>query len=194
MKQPDRNDLVELIELRSVLECNAAARAARRIGDAELDELDGCWAAMRAAADELLGTGKEKILTPLARWGLADMAFHMVLLRAAGNSRVMKVIEDTHVMTQMFGYRSDYPEAWADMESFVTGNCKVHHDVYIAVRGHDVEAARQAMAAHMDRARKNMLARFDWLQGQRDAASPLVEDFPNSVRQLISEMQMSNFT
>ena len=39
VRQPNRQELVELIELRKVLECNAAAQAARRIGDADLAEL-----------------------------------------------------------------------------------------------------------------------------------------------------------
>src|ERR1700760_1132275 len=39
-RRPERSELVEMIELRSVLECNAAAQAALRIDDAQIYDLE----------------------------------------------------------------------------------------------------------------------------------------------------------
>ena len=189
VKTPDRAELVELVELRGVLECHAAARAARRIKDTELDELEGRLNQLRELSDEIRSASANDLLPPLGRWMLTDLAFHMVLLRAAGNRRIVKVIEDTHVMTHMFGYRADHPGGWADMSAFVADNYAVHRDVYTAVRRHDVEAARHAMAVHMARARKNTLARFDWVHQPHDADDPLVSDFPDSLRQIVRDIE-----
>ena len=192
VKQADRQELVELIELRGVLECNAAARAARRIGGAELDEMEDRLATLHDLVDQFGVVKQEDSLTLIARWMLADLTFHMLLLRVAGNRQVIKVIENTHVMTQMFAYRTDHPEAWANRLAYSTENHEVHHDVYLAVRRHDPKAARRAMAAHMRRARKNMLGRFDWLHAQHDADDPLTRDFPDSMRGLVRDIQRHN--
>ncbi len=192
VREPDREELAELIELRGVLECNAAARAARRIGGAELDELEDRLKTLHDLVDEFAASEEKDVLAPLGRWMLADLVFHMVLLRAAGNRRIIKVIEETHIMAQMFGYRSDYPEAWANLPTFFQENYKVHNDIYAAVRRHNPKAARRAMAVHMRRARKNILARFDWLHQQPDADSPLVRDFPDSMRRLVRDIQQRN--
>jgi hypothetical protein len=118
----------------------------------------------------------------------------MVLLRAAANRRVIRVIQDTHVMTQMFGYRTDTPAAWVDPPAFAAENLRVHRDVYEAVCRRDPKAARRAMAAHMRRARKNMLDRFDWLRRQGDLDSSPAGEFPESMRQLVGGIQRQDLT
>src|SRR5947208_1930363 len=52
VRRPQRSELIEMIELRTVLESNAAAVAARRIDAAQFDELEHWIHAMRDAAAE----------------------------------------------------------------------------------------------------------------------------------------------
>jgi len=189
VRQPDREQLVELIELRGVLEGHAAGQAARRIRGAELDELEVRLKTLHDLVDEFGATEEKDTVGLMGRWMLADLAFHMLLLRAAGNRRVIKVIEQTHIMIQMFGYRTDYPEAWTHLSTFFADNYQVHRDVYEAVRRHDPKAARRAMAAHTRRARKNILARFDWLHSKHDTDDPLAKDFPDSMRRLVHDIE-----
>ncbi len=189
VKEPDRQDLIELIEVRTVLECHAAARAAARIAGRLLDELDERWEVLCRLAEAFFVPPGSDLTEPLRDWLLGDLAFHMVLLRAAGNRRAIKLIEDARVMTQSFGYRTDSPAAWADPAAFGRENLQVHRDVYEAVRRHDPKAARQAMVVHMRRARKNMLARFDWVLEQRAVGEAPVGDFPDSMRQMVYEIQ-----
>ena len=189
VKRTDRQDLVDLIELRTLLECHAAARAARRISGAQLQELQERWEALCRLAGAFRVLPGTDLREPLAQWLLGDLAFHMVLLRAAGNRRVIRVIQDMHIMTQMFGYRTDTPAAWVDPAAFAVENLRVHEGVCEAVCRHDPKAARRAMAAHMRRARTNMLARFDWLRRQRDLDSSQAGEFPESMRQLVGGIQ-----
>lgn len=194
VKGRDRQDLVDLIELRTVLECHAAGRAARRISAAQLEELQKRWEALCELAEAFRVPPSTDLGEPLAQWLLGDLAFHMVLLRAAGNGRVIRVIQDTHVMTQMFGYRTDTPAAWVDPAAFASENLRVHRDVYEAVCRHDPEAARRAMVEHMRRARKNMLERFDWLRRQRGLDDSQAGEFPKSMRQLVDGIQRQDPT
>ena len=194
VKGTDRQDVVDLIELRTLLECHAAARAARRISAAQLQELRERWDALCGVVEAFRVPPGTDLREPLAQWLLADLAFHMVLLRAAGNRRVIRVIQDMHIMTQMFGYRTDTPAAWTDPAAFAAENLRVHEGVYEAVCRHDSKAARRAMATHMRRARKNMLARFDWLERQSDVDGSRAGEFPESMRELVRGIQQSDLT
>jgi DNA-binding GntR family transcriptional regulator len=194
VKEPRRQDLVDLIELRTLLECHAAARAARRISQRQLRELEERWQTLCRLAEAFRVPPGADLREPLGQWLLGDLAFHMVLLRAAGNGHVIHVIEEMHIMTQMFGYRTDTPSAWADPATFGAENLRVHRDVYEAVCRHDAKAARRAMAVHMHRARRNMLSRFDWLRRQRDLDSSQAGDFPESMRELVRGIQQRKST
>lgn len=192
VKEANRQDLVDLIEMRAILECQAAALAARRISPAQLRELEEAWHGLRQVAarfDVPPGTDPRELLQ---EWLLTDLVFHMVLVRAAGNQHVIRVIEDLRIMTQMFGYRSDPPAAWADPAAFAAENLRVHRDVYEAVHRHDAKAARRAMLVHMRRARKNLLIRFDSLRRQDGVSNSLIADFPDSMRDRIRNIQRHN--
>ncbi len=198
VRRPDRGELVELIELRKVLECNAAAQAARRIGDGELSMLEAHLRDLQAVQREIVASAPvvsaticghgtehllpESIIDCFARWQLIDLAFHIAILRAARNRWVFKVMEDTNVMTRMFGHRSDRPDTCSDIATYMSENLEVHCQIFSAIRVHDPKAARRAMAAHMRRAERNMLARYDWLIEESHKGEKKVQDFPQSFR------------
>jgi DNA-binding GntR family transcriptional regulator len=192
VKEIERRDLVDLVEFRTILECAAAANAARRITTAQLSELDQHWQDLCRAIkpfDVPPGTALNNLNQLLQEWHLIDLAFHMLLFRAAGNLRAIRAMEDTHVMIRMFGQRVDDPAAWAQPAAFTAANLQVHKDVYEAVRRHDPKAARRAMSVHMRRAGKNMLARFDWLQRHSDATATRAEEFPDSMQESVRDIQ-----
>jgi DNA-binding GntR family transcriptional regulator len=192
VKEIERRDLVDLIEFRTTLECDAAEKAARRINAAQLEELDQRWQDMCRAKEPFdvpPGTKIDNLNELLQEWHLVDVAFHLLLFRAAGNRRAIRAIEDTHVMIRMFGQRVDNPVAWANPAAYTEKNLLVHWDVYEAVRRHDPRAARRAMKIHMRRAGKNMLARFDWFQRHKDASVAQTEDFPDSMRESVRDIQ-----
>ncbi len=192
VKEIERRDLVDLIEFRTTLECAAAANAARRISPEQLRELEERWQDLCLANEPFAvaaGTKLNDLNQLLQAWHLADLAFHMLLFRAAGNLRAIRAMEDTQVMMRMFGQRVDNPSAWVNPAAYTAENLQVHKDVYDAIRRHDPKAARHAMNAHMRRAGKNLLARFDWLQRHRDATESQREDFPDSMRESVRDIQ-----
>ena len=99
-------------------------------------------------------------------WHAADLAFHMLLFRAAGNRRAIRAIEDTHVMIRMFASRLLFTER----------NLQVHTDIYDAVRRHDPKATRRAMSIHMRRAGRGLLAHFDRRQHHADVCGASPQD------------------
>jgi len=83
VKGADRQDLVDLIELRTVLECHAAARAAPRISAAQVEELQERSEALCRLAEAFRVPPGTDLREPLGQWLLGDLALHTVLLRAA---------------------------------------------------------------------------------------------------------------
>jgi len=192
VKKIERRDLVDLIEFRTTLECAAAAQAARRISAAQIIELNERWQDLCRANEPFdvpPGTTLDNLNQLLQEWHLTDLAFHMLLFRAAGNLRAIRAMEDMHVMMKMFGRRVDNPSAWANSAAFTAENLQVHKEVYEAVLKHDAKAARKAMHLHMRRAGKNMLARFDWLQRHRDEGKSPTEEFPDSMEASVRDIQ-----
>ncbi len=190
VKGLDRQDLVEVMEIRTVLECHAAANAARRISAAQLQDLNGKWACLRELANAFDVPPGSSLRDVLAQWLLADLEFHLSIFKAAGNARAIRVLQDTRSLTQMFGRRTDHPAAWANPRGFANENLRVHQDVYDAICRHDPKGARRAMAAHMRMARKNVLARYDWLQRQGTVEKSYSDEFPDSIRDAVREIQL----
>jgi DNA-binding GntR family transcriptional regulator len=172
VKEIERRDLVDLIEFRTTLECAAAAAAAQRINSAQLKDLDELWQSLCRTAERFLVPPDSDANELLEEWHAADLAFHMVLFRAAGNRRAIQAIEDTHVMIRMF----------AGPSVFTVRNLQAHTDIYEAIRRHDAKAARQAMNVHMRRAGKRLLAHFDWLQRHENVGGTAAEESPDSIR------------
>ncbi len=189
VKGMDRQELVDTMEIRTVLECHAAAKAARRISASQLEDLKQKWERLREIAlsfDVPPGTNLRDLL---AQWLLADLAFHMSIFKAAGNARAIRVLQDTRSLTQMFGRRTDHPAAWANPAGFAEDNLRVHQDVYEAICRHDSKGARRAMSIHMRVARKNVLARYDWLHRQGSVEEKFAEEFPDSMRDAVRDIR-----
>jgi DNA-binding GntR family transcriptional regulator len=185
---PDRQEVVQLLEMRAALENYAAGQSARRISEAELDDLERLVHAMREIVDARCAHDDAEAF--VARWGVVDMMFHRVLLRSAGNQEILRVIEKGIIRT--FGFHSSYSDlrdtALADFE----GHFKVHFDVFDAVRRRDPKAARRAMKAHSQRARRNLLLRLDLTRrGDGHGGRPLPSDadYPESLRRLIQDIE-----
>jgi DNA-binding FadR family transcriptional regulator len=174
------------------LECNAAGQAARRITTGALKELAECLQELHR--HYLLCAERksdEERLPAMRNWMVADLNFHMALLHAARNQAVIKTLTEANVLTRMFGHRTDLPTVWKD-SAFVDANYAVHREIFEAVCRHDAKGAKRAMAIHMNRARKNILARFDWLQEENAAGNASSQDFPESMRKIIANVQQQS--
>ncbi len=106
VRTPERRDIVELYELREALEPFAVGLAARRAPRSEFPTLEKLCAEMDGIGEELRESGMTS-LDPnrLERFLTADMAFHVMLLRASGNHRMMRIVADSRVLLRIFSAR-----------------------------------------------------------------------------------------
>ena len=119
----------ELFETRLIVEPELAARAADRATTEDLH-------ALRTAVTEMQNsTNTEERLA-------ADMAFHDAIFRASGNRICQLLFKRIHrTLLSSMGHLSNRVSLDQPL-SF-------HKRIYAAVRGHDAEAARQAMREHI---------------------------------------------
>ncbi len=136
-------DIVEIYDMRSVLETTAAERAATRIGALELSEL-------RNRAEELAACKDDDVEEWSARAIDYDLHFHRVIAHASGNRRLEKDINRYRTLVGGFcrltGRVSNLKQALQE-----------HLKILEAIEAQDSEAAKLAMARHVKARREAVI-------------------------------------
>ncbi len=123
------DEILQLVEFRSIVETAAAQLAAVRRSPEQLAELE-------AAHAELL----EAELLPELR--AADTRFHLAIAAASGNARLTSAIEDARVA--MF-----QPVDALEFQFVKDASVEGHEALMSAIRARDPEAAAEAMRTHL---------------------------------------------
>lgn len=157
VRNPSREELADLYDLRLALECHAIKAAARHLTPADMAELDQRNAQFKSAAERINPTASEDEVLQASRDLLAiDIALHLVILRAAGNSLIIKSLSDLRVMERVFG---QHRRRWSP-ES-LTRICEEHEQIVECLRRGDEQGAAEAIAAHIGRGQQVALEAFD---------------------------------
>lgn len=147
VKRLQRDELIELFELRETLECYAARRAAERVSEPELLLLERLCADMRRLVREGLDDPAGVIEgESAAQWVINDSVFHMMLIRAAHNRSLLRMISDLQLMTRMFGQRRE-PLSGRNLAWIYAG----HSRIVRALRRGDPEQASREVGKHIQR-------------------------------------------
>lgn len=148
----DHAEIVELYEMRAVLEGTAARLAARAASEVEIDELSALNAEL---ADAAAGAEAREM----------NRQFHRSLLDAARNRFLLKTMNALHKTLLILG-----PTTLADPDR-ASGAVAEHAAVLAALSARDPDGAEAAMRAHVARA---LAARLRTLRG----ADMMAEDEP----------------
>ena len=132
--------LHDLLEARTIIECEVAALAAERADASHLAALEAALNVMRSAPDDP------------PRFVGGDSAFHVTLLHAARN----RVLER---MTQPMHELMSYSQALTDAIPGVLARALADHEaIAAAVRKRDPNAARDAMRNHLARTQRDIIS------------------------------------
>ncbi|MBS0123806.1 GntR family transcriptional regulator [Thetidibacter halocola] len=146
----DYPEIMELYEMRAVLEGTAARLAARAASPVELEELKSINTEMAEA------TGDSKALVRLNR------QFHARMMDAARNRFLLKSAETVEKTLLILGPSSmESPERAREA-------VEEHAAVLAALEARDGAAAEQAMRRHMERAQLTRLRMLRRAEGQED--------------------------
>ena len=143
---PDLADMLDVLELRTSLESDAAGLAATRRGDAHLRD-------MQAALDDFT-----RNLSAVGETVAPDFRFHLAISQATGNHHYADlmsqlgpaVIPKTRVSSARLGP--------AHQERHLQKVNQEHHDIFAAIVRRDPEAARAAMRIHLVNSRERQRA------------------------------------
>ncbi|PHQ36995.1 GntR family transcriptional regulator [Rhodopirellula bahusiensis] len=147
VKRLSRSDAVEVFEMREAIEPYAAAKAAQLIGLHQLKVLQGTLDQIL----QLLERSKAKTLNDkhARQFDEADLEFHLTILRSTENRRMLKVVSDYHVLTEIIGVdRHSYSR---DVVALTVDD---HAAILDGLRRRDGDAAREAMLTHIRNSRQ----------------------------------------
>tara|TARA_R110002096_G_scaffold332415_2_gene526457 strand:+ start:746 stop:1381 length:636 start_codon:yes stop_codon:yes gene_type:complete len=145
VRELNREEAVELYELREALESFAAARASERISERQLEELQANLAASAKLVKKVQGSGRKTADKATAkRFHSLDLSFHMTIIEASRNRRMLKVVGDSHILSRIF--QAERHEFTA---TILEATQKEHEAIAKAIRSREAGKASDAMRAHI---------------------------------------------
>jgi DNA-binding GntR family transcriptional regulator len=146
VSQPSVQDLLEIYQLRTPLECLAARVAAETLEEAQIEALAEVVRRERAR-----GALEPQALAQTVR---ASAGFHAVIIATTRNKRMAALL--TELQGQVHRVRVLWPSTVARLEE----TWREHEDLVAAFRARDPDRAERVMREHMERARATTLNRI----------------------------------
>jgi len=142
---PQLGAVVKSVSREELIELYAAARAAERIEERQLNEIRQHVDRMNALAAQARTLSPRTIgRRTVKQFEQADLAFHMLIIEATGNQTMVRTVGNSHVLARIFsaerhGYDADVLKA----------TCEDHQRILTALERRRPDAARDAMAVHI---------------------------------------------
>ncbi len=145
VREISREELIELYEMREALEPYAAARAAERTRPAQLEDIQKHLQRMQGLTEQIRQNHQSKPPVEIVQqFEQEDLAFHMLIIEAAGNQTMVRTVGNSNVLVRIFTtHRHQYD---ADVMS---ATCEDHRRILTALERGKSDAARDAMAVHI---------------------------------------------
>lgn len=166
VRYPTPTEVMEVFEVRAVLEGHAAYRAARHITEAQLEQLSAHIAGLRHAI-EMIRDGSE-LETVSASWQQSHNAFHHTLFEAADNSQLHAAAD---ALYRKVPRKISWKALRADPRALTRHADELDH-ITTAVEKGDAPNARELTIAHIESAREVVLAH---LANPDDSLTPNAE-------------------
>jgi GntR family transcriptional repressor for pyruvate dehydrogenase complex len=130
------NSLIEILELRLIIEPEAAAMAAERASPKQITELDKIFVILKKQMDE------KRI------WEKTGLKFHNLVVKMTGNILLMKVMKSISAelsSSRKYMYKKivERDQRWHE-----------HREIYQSIYDRDSERAKNLMRRHLEKARE----------------------------------------
>jgi DNA-binding GntR family transcriptional regulator len=184
----DQRKILELYELREALEPYAARQAAPRMTGSELAQLRLLCATIEEISEELCASEMDALDDEMLRRFLAaDMTFHLLIIRSAGNRLILDTVRDTRTISQIFRTRRNVHD-----RSLVLEARRDHEAILAALEAGDGEAAAERLLQHV-RASKEKTLRY--LQSRQELSGlnqALTVELPSVVREELERLERAD--
>lgn len=156
--QLERDDIIELYELREALEVYSVGRVASfPLRPADRDRLQSMLDQILALKGDLESRNQPELDEEQnQRFIESDLGFHALLMSMTGNSRIQKILHDTRLLIRVFAIRR-HRHSTRELQSIYD----YHQQILNAVAAQDGEAAMKSMAAHIQTSQRERLNEYD---------------------------------
>ncbi len=156
--QFNRQDIVDLYELREALEVYSVSKVARSpVRPGDLKRWQDIVDEILILKEELERSGKAALDSEqMHRFVASDLTFHSLLMRLAANHRMLKVVNDTRLLIRIFSINRPGYDA-PKLE-------QIHHQhsaIIQAVAKHNPEIATQLLTDHIRISLDERLSAYD---------------------------------
>ncbi|WP_244550213.1 GntR family transcriptional regulator [Bradyrhizobium sp. cf659] len=141
VKEFSLGELIQILQVRQMLEAEAAILSIDRISGKDLDDLEAHILRLREHGDPQAAENRE-----------VDKRFHELLAEASGNAVLAGLIRDLRLKTQMFNL-SRLPERFAPVHN-------EHLAIIAALRAKDPNAVRAGVGAHIENIKLSIMRKL----------------------------------
>ncbi|HEX8464396.1 MAG TPA: GntR family transcriptional regulator [Abditibacterium sp.] len=182
VRLPGYQELKDLYEVREALESQAAQVAAQTLSREDFDTMERLVEEVHQIAVELRHRHIDILDEALLhRFFSADIAFHLLIIRAAGNRRILEIVSEFRIIQRVFEY-----DRMSHDRPLVEGAAAQHGEILAALRQGNTEAARLAVATHIRAAQNIALASFE--ESSRSASNQVLLKLPDDVSSHIQNL------
>ena len=154
---PNHREVEDIYEFRVILECAAVSKVCGRLSEAELGEMERCLEEEIAIGERFISANGETENSDVAEsWRANDEAFHLAIMRAAGNRRILETVAELRAKSRIVCHTFKNGEP---VERERTRN--EHRLILDALRIGDADEGQRLMTAHVDNGRQLALDATD---------------------------------
>jgi DNA-binding GntR family transcriptional regulator len=147
------HDMLEIFQLRSILEVEGAGLAAERITDDDIRILE---TNNRLEQELVLSLQSDKSTQSYNEGSALNLEFHLTIVRASGNKRLADLVEK---LLNELERILIYDPHMAEIEKAVA-SAKQHDEIIERLRRRDKPGSHEAMKKHLDKTKNLYLSRF----------------------------------
>ncbi|MCU1394846.1 MAG: transcriptional regulator, GntR family [Ilumatobacteraceae bacterium] len=148
VRMPSPRDVIELYELRGVLEGHAAASAALNVTGEQIQRMRAAVASFDRLVAELAEKPRHARTSSRPQWQAANSSFHAAIIEASGNNHLAEMIDGLH---RKIPKNLTWLALGNDTRR-LTRNAAEHTQILDAIDAGDGEQARALCVAHAQRA------------------------------------------
>jgi DNA-binding GntR family transcriptional regulator len=158
VKQPSRGDVIEIFELREALEVYAVGKVARQgLPEGERARLVELCRQLEALTQDVKQRGDRRLTRKeMVKFLSIDLQYHLYLLRAAGNRRIVKMVRDARLLIRILAM----PHETHDLEQMRRINAD-HRGILDAVLAGDAARSVSLCETHIRRSMQERLEQQD---------------------------------
>lgn len=151
-----RRDIEELYEFRETLERAAVGKIAGGLSEYFRAELEAELARQRLLVERLLDPARSDHADRLSEWHSADVEFHFILFRCAGNRLVLETFQALRARMQFVVHCIQ-----EDPSGDIARTLNDHEQIFAAIVANRPEDAKEHMVEHVRKGKRLVLDAFE---------------------------------